>query len=112
MKDFTEVAVRVPDLEGISETALFVKDLSRARVFYEEVMGLAAFSRSEHGCGFLVSHEQRLLLMTWEPGGRSIDFRDPDGHLLELATFAVWESGDLAEGCDAAVGPGRARVGP
>ena len=27
----------------------------------------------------------------WEEGGRSIYFRDPDGHLLELVTPGVWE---------------------
>ena len=28
--------------------------------------------------------------VTWERGGRSIYFRDPDGHLLELATPGLW----------------------
>jgi len=27
---------------------------------------------------------------TWELGGQSLYFRDPDGHLLELATPGVW----------------------
>ena len=27
---------------------------------------------------------------TWDLGGRSLYFRDPDGHLLELATPGVW----------------------
>jgi len=27
---------------------------------------------------------------TWDRGGQSIYFRDPDGHLLELATPGVW----------------------
>ncbi len=27
---------------------------------------------------------------TWTRGGRSIYFRDPDGHLLELATPGLW----------------------
>ncbi len=27
----------------------------------------------------------------WEKGGRSLYFRDPDGHLLELASPGVWE---------------------
>jgi len=26
----------------------------------------------------------------WERGGRSLYFRDPDGHLLELATPGLW----------------------
>lgn len=29
---------------------------------------------------------------TWERGGRSLFFRDPDGHLLELATPGVWSN--------------------
>jgi catechol 2,3-dioxygenase-like lactoylglutathione lyase family enzyme len=28
--------------------------------------------------------------MTWPGGGKSIYFRDPDGHLLELATPGLW----------------------
>jgi catechol 2,3-dioxygenase-like lactoylglutathione lyase family enzyme len=28
--------------------------------------------------------------MAWPRGGRSLYFRDPDGHLLELATPGVW----------------------
>ncbi len=27
----------------------------------------------------------------WEEGGRSLYFRDPDGHLLELVSPGVWE---------------------
>jgi catechol 2,3-dioxygenase-like lactoylglutathione lyase family enzyme len=34
-----------------------------------------------------VSIESRV---TWERGGRSLYFRDPDGHLLELLTPGVW----------------------
>ncbi len=26
----------------------------------------------------------------WEPGGDSLYFRDPDGHLVELATPGIW----------------------
>jgi catechol 2,3-dioxygenase-like lactoylglutathione lyase family enzyme len=29
---------------------------------------------------------------TWDRGGRSIYFRDPDGHLIELATPGVWSN--------------------
>jgi len=28
--------------------------------------------------------------MTWDRGGQSLYFRDPDGHLLELLTPGVW----------------------
>src|SRR5262249_50753823 len=37
----------------------------------------------QHG----IAIEQRK---TWERGGQSLYFRDPDGHLLELATPGVW----------------------
>ena len=30
--------------------------------------------------------------MTWERGGDSLYFRDPDGHLLEVATPGLWET--------------------
>ncbi|HET7239185.1 MAG TPA: VOC family protein [Terrimicrobiaceae bacterium] len=30
--------------------------------------------------------------LTWPEGGKSIYFRDPDGHLLELVTPGVWPS--------------------
>ena len=30
--------------------------------------------------------------LEWEKGGRSLYFRDPDGHLLELAPPGVWET--------------------
>lgn len=36
-----------------------------------------------------VAIEHRI---TWPKGGTSIYFRDPDGHLLELATPGVWEN--------------------
>jgi catechol 2,3-dioxygenase-like lactoylglutathione lyase family enzyme len=29
---------------------------------------------------------------TWSRGGQSVYFRDPDGHLLELATPGLWET--------------------
>jgi catechol 2,3-dioxygenase-like lactoylglutathione lyase family enzyme len=29
---------------------------------------------------------------TWSRGGQSLYFRDPDGHLLELATPGLWET--------------------
>ncbi|HSC27803.1 MAG TPA: VOC family protein [Vicinamibacterales bacterium] len=38
---------------------------------------------SERGVGIV---ERR----SWSAGGRSLYFRDPDGHLLELATPGVW----------------------
>ena len=35
---------------------------------------------------------QILTQMNWPRGGRSVYFRDPDGHLLELLTPGVWET--------------------
>ena len=29
---------------------------------------------------------------SWPKGGRSVYFRDPDGHLLELATPGIWKT--------------------
>jgi catechol 2,3-dioxygenase-like lactoylglutathione lyase family enzyme len=36
-------------------------------------------------CGVAIEEKK-----TWQRGGRSLYFRDPDGHLLELATPGVW----------------------
>jgi catechol 2,3-dioxygenase-like lactoylglutathione lyase family enzyme len=142
--------VPIPQLNRIVESALFVKDLGKARTFYQEVLGLRPFSDSEAGCGFEVAKGQLLLLVTsekahqpsptpggtvpacldrpgeavgaghvafavdpqaldewrdhlveqavpvlsdvsWARGGRSLYFRDPDGHVLELASPGVWD---------------------
>jgi catechol 2,3-dioxygenase-like lactoylglutathione lyase family enzyme len=37
------------------------------------------------------SEVQVLSVVNWEAGGRSLYFRDPDGHLIELATPGVWD---------------------
>ena len=140
----------MPKVNGLFEAALFVQDLSRARDFYQQVVGLEMLQESEVACVFIVAKRQLLLLITqekarapsktpggqvppclvrpgetlgaghialavaeaefdaWrthleskgvevlsevasEPGGRSLYFRDPDGHLLELATPGVWK---------------------
>jgi catechol 2,3-dioxygenase-like lactoylglutathione lyase family enzyme len=33
-----------------------------------------------------------LSRVSWPLGGRSVYFRDPDGHLLELLTPGVWST--------------------
>jgi len=38
-------------------------------------------------CGVAIEEKK-----TWQRGGRSLYFRDPDGHLLELATPGVWSN--------------------
>jgi catechol 2,3-dioxygenase-like lactoylglutathione lyase family enzyme len=139
----------MPNLNGLLEAALFVENLSRARDFYQQVVGLEKLQESEVGCVFVVAKGQLLLLIShekarvpsktlggevppcvgdagatlgaghiafavaeaeldawrarlesqgvevlsevaWEGGTHSLYFRDPDGHLLELATPGLW----------------------
>jgi catechol 2,3-dioxygenase-like lactoylglutathione lyase family enzyme len=41
---------------------------------------------------WLAEQEVRIEgTMNWPRGGRSVYFRDPDGHLLELVTPGTWE---------------------
>ncbi|MDN3557670.1 VOC family protein [Halomonas maura] len=136
----------MPSLNGVLETALYVKDMPRARVFFEGVMGLTPFTADHrftaydagggsvllvflHGetletvvlpdeMGTIPPHDGQgrvhmafaitaQQLPAWEAqladhgveiegrthwprGGESLYFRDPDGHLLELATPGVW----------------------
>ncbi len=138
-------APAMPKLRDVKETALYVDDLSQARHFYCDVMGLrvlvedpARFCALDVGgrhvlllfvrgicnaetrlpggiipfhdgsgplhVGFpvdaleleeweahLTAHGAAILSrVDWPLGGRSIYFRDPDGHLLELLTPGVW----------------------
>jgi catechol 2,3-dioxygenase-like lactoylglutathione lyase family enzyme len=40
----------------------------------------------------LARHDVDVLSeIAWESGARSLYFRDPDGHLIELATAGIWE---------------------
>jgi catechol 2,3-dioxygenase-like lactoylglutathione lyase family enzyme len=134
----------LPKLSGVLETALYVDDLDRARVFYKEVLGLAALTSDSRFLAFDVGGRSVLLLFRrgstletfhlpggtipphdgsgpihmafaiaaaelaawekrlgeynvaiegrtdWPRGGKSIYFRDPDDHLLELVTPGVW----------------------
>lgn len=136
----------MPKLNGVLESALYVEDMDRARVFFEGVMGLVAFTADHRftaydvgagtvlllflrgetletvhlpdGMGTIPPHDGQgrvhmafaiaaRELATWEAqledhgiaiegrthwpkGGESLYFRDPDGHLLELATPGVW----------------------
>lgn len=137
---------RVPVLDGILETALYVDDLERSSAFWGGVMGLAPLASDarfraydagrqgvlllflkgatsetvhlpggtippHHGDGHLhlafaipadslAAWEAHLATRhieiegqtQWPKGGTSIYFRDPDGHLAELATPGLWKT--------------------
>ncbi|SDJ20966.1 MULTISPECIES: VOC family protein [Halomonadaceae] len=136
----------MPKLNGVLETALYVEDMDRARIFFEGVMGLEPFNADHRFTAYDVGASTVLLLFRqgetletvhlpdgmgtipphdgkgrvhvafavvaselpawerqlddhgiaiegrthWPRGGESVYFRDPDGHLLELATPGVW----------------------
>lgn len=45
----------------------------------------------EEWCGWLQARFVAIESETrWELGGRSVYFRDPDGHLVELVTPGIW----------------------
>ncbi len=51
-----------------------------------------AHSEFESWRSWLESRDVDVLSeVSWERGGRSLYFRDPDGHLIELATPGVWD---------------------
>jgi len=77
----------MPSLDRVLETALYVDDLGRAAAFYVDVLGLAALYQDGRLHARGVAIEGRV---DWPRGGRSVYFRDPDGHLLEFATPGQW----------------------
>jgi catechol 2,3-dioxygenase-like lactoylglutathione lyase family enzyme len=56
------VSVPLPQLSGVIETALYVDDLERARVFYADVMGLAPLTSDSRFLAFDVGGRSVLLL--------------------------------------------------
>jgi len=59
--------------------------------------GHIAFGISQDAIDFwrarLAKHDVDLLSeISWETGARSLYFRDPDGHMIELATPGIWEA--------------------
>ncbi len=135
---------RALKLDAILETALYVEDLDRARLFFQGIFGLSELYCDRRMCALSVAPQNVLLLFVqgelnetavlpggtipphdgggrvhvafaipaqdlaawesrltdnnvavegrtrWPRGGTSIYFRDPDGHLLELATPGLW----------------------
>jgi catechol 2,3-dioxygenase-like lactoylglutathione lyase family enzyme len=93
-----------PKTAGILESSLYVSDLPRSVRFYQETFGFSIISEfGERGCAMhagtrLVAWESWLRekgvaveeKRSWETGGWSLYFRDPDRHLLELATPGTW----------------------
>lgn len=133
-------------LIDLTETALYVDNLDRAKRFYNEVLGLRSLAEDDRLCALDVAGKHILLLfrrgasttatelpggtipphdgagplhaafaidaaelpaweahlnahgvdilsrVSWPKGGKSIYFRDPDGHLLELLTPGVWST--------------------
>jgi catechol 2,3-dioxygenase-like lactoylglutathione lyase family enzyme len=136
----------MPQLEGISETALYVADVGRSAKFYEDTLGFRRLTGDDRFCGLRVASGQVLILfrkggslkpvitpggvipphdgdgqlhiaftvspaefgewetrlrekgiaiesvVEWEGSLRSLYFRDPDQHLIELAIPGLWKS--------------------
>lgn len=134
----------LPRVTGVLETALYVKDLSRAIEFYQRLFQFEILFVDARACGMSVAGKQVLLLfkqgaslkphqaagglipphdgagqlhmafsistaefeawekrlaenqiaieskVKWEKGGQSLYFRDPDQHVIELATPGTW----------------------
>lgn len=137
--------MHTPRMNGIVESCLYSKDLSRSARFYQEKIGLRLLESGERLCAFSVADKQLLLIfrsgctlepvstpgglippheasgqlhfafaiskvdfaawekhliaqgipieskVNWPAGGQSLYFRDPDNHLVELATPGIWE---------------------
>ena len=134
------------DVAGVSETALYVKDVERAARFYEDVLKFRRLAGDDRFCGLRIASGQVLIVfrkggslapitksggvipghdgdgqlhlafsilpaefadwekhvrekgvaiesvVDWGEGLRSFYFRDPDGHLIELATPGLWKA--------------------
>ncbi len=73
--------------EGLLEAALYVDDLERSSSFHQAVLGRAVLDADERIRALGVGGGQVLLFCR---RGASAYFRDPDRHLIELATPGVW----------------------
>ncbi len=137
----------MPKVEGVLETALYVKSVKRSARFYIRVFDFKVLVDDSHRlCALDVAGRQVLLLfkhdgtlddvpmgggyipkhygsgklhfafaitkknlkpwlaklkrlkikvlsiVTWPPGGKSVYFHDPDGHVVELVTPGIWKT--------------------
>ena len=135
---------RRPTIQGLLESALYVKDVERSIRFYADLFAFEPLARDDRFCALNVADRTVLLLfergsknvpdripggvipphdgggtlhlafaidtqelpgweallrekgieveskVRWECGGTSLYFRDPDDHLVELATPGLW----------------------
>ncbi len=101
---FTDGRLRAYDVGGRSILLVFERGASIETVTLSGGVIPGHDGRGPLHCAFAVSAEDlsgwkdRLSAhgvqiegcMDWPHGGKSIYFRDPDGHLLELATPGLW----------------------
>jgi catechol 2,3-dioxygenase-like lactoylglutathione lyase family enzyme len=134
----------MPEITGILETGIYVKDVADSAEFYQTLFGFEVMIQDERFCAMSVAEKHVLLLfrhgatllpievpggtipghdgsgqfhfafsipasafaaweerlaarhipiesiVSWPRGGRSIYFRDPDSHLVELVTPGIW----------------------
>jgi len=90
-------------LQGILETALYVEDLERSRIFYQTIFELATLFNDERLCAFNVADKQVLLLflkgastIPLETTGGTIPPHDGDGQLhlafsISASELDEWE---------------------
>lgn len=94
----------LPRLNRIVETALYVDDLERARIFYEEKLGLAPLLKTGTLYAYDVGGQSVLLLFkrgaslkTQRSGGGEIPPHDGQGPLhiafaIDAQELAAWEA--------------------
>src|ERR1022692_363089 len=83
----------MPSFKSLLEAGLFVESLSKARDFYEQVLGLEKLRESEVGCVFVVAKGQLLLLISQEKA--RVPGKTPGGEVppASVARARPWEQG-------------------